>query len=83
MKDKDSTPEQGGGKSLFKQVKMFGSALLALLGFIVILQNTGPVETRVLFFTIKMPQAVFILGIALVGFALGVLVSFSFTRKKR
>lgn len=83
MKDKVNKAGKREENSLIKQVRMFGPALIALLGIIVILQNTGPVETRILFFTIKMPQAIFILGIALVGFALGVIVAFSFTRKKR
>ena len=69
--------------SPMKRIKMFGPVVLAVLGMIVIIQNTEPVETRVLFFTITMPRAVFLLGTTLVGFALGVLVSLYLTRKKR
>ena len=62
--------------------KMICTALLALLGVIIILQNTAPVETKLLFLTITMPRAVLLMGTTLIGFALGVLVSFFFQRKE-
>jgi uncharacterized integral membrane protein len=56
-------------------------AILALLGIIIILQNTTPVETKILFLTITMPRAILLMGTSLIGFSLGVLVSFYFQRK--
>ena len=63
--------------------KMICTALLALLGVIIILQNTAPVETKLLFLTITMPRAILLMGTTLIGFALGVLVSFFFQRKEK
>ena len=63
--------------------KMICTALLALLGVIIILQNTAPVETKLLFLTITMPRAILLMGTTLIGFALGVLVSFFFQRKEQ
>lgn len=61
--------------------KMISTAILALLGVIIILQNTEPVETKILFLSITMPRAILLIGTTLIGFALGVLVSFFFKRK--
>ena len=63
--------------------KMISIAILALLGVIIILQNTEPVETKLLFLSITMPRAIFIMGTTLIGFALGILVSFFFQRKEQ
>lgn len=62
--------------------KMIATAILALLGIIIILQNTEPVETKLLFLSITMPRAILLMGTTLIGFALGVLVSFFFKRKE-
>ncbi len=64
-----------------ERFKMISTAILALLGVIIILQNTEPVETRILFLSITMPRAILLIGTTLIGFALGVLVSFFFKRK--
>jgi uncharacterized integral membrane protein len=58
-------------------------AILALLGVIIILQNTTPVETKILFLTITMPRAILLIGTTLIGFALGVLASLFFKRKEK
>jgi putative membrane protein len=63
--------------------KMISTVVLALLGVIIILQNTEPVETRLLFLTITMPRAILLIGTTLIGFALGVLISFFFQRKEQ
>ena len=62
--------------------KMIATAILTLLGIIIILQNTEPVETKLLFLSITMPRAILLMGTTLIGFALGVLVSFFFQRKE-
>ena len=66
-----------------ERFKMVSTVVLALLGVVVILQNTAPVETRILFFSITMPRAILLVGTTLIGFALGVLVSFSFQRQNK
>ena len=65
-----------------ERFKLVSIAVLIGLGIIIILQNTQPVETRILFMTITMPRAILLLVTTLIGFALGVLVSFFFQRKK-
>jgi uncharacterized integral membrane protein len=58
------------------RAKLVIAGILALLLLIVILQNTAAVETKILFVTLTMPRAVLLLGTTLVGFILGVLMSF-------
>jgi uncharacterized integral membrane protein len=66
-----------------ERFKLVSIAVLIGLGVIIILQNTQPVETKILFMTITMPRAVLLMATTLIGFALGVLVSFLFQRKER
>jgi putative membrane protein len=66
-----------------ERFKLIATAILALLGVIIILQNTEPVETKLLFLSITMPRAILLMGTTLIGFALGVLVSFFFKRKEQ
>ena len=65
-----------------ERFKMITIGILALLGVIIILQNTTPVETKLLFFSITMPRAILLMVTTLIGFALGLLVSFYMQRKK-
>jgi putative membrane protein len=58
-----------------QRVKHIGAITALVLGIIVILQNTHPVETRILFFKITMPNAILLGLTLLVGVALGVLMS--------
>lgn len=58
-----------------KKMKTIVIIVLTLSVFIVILQNTQAVETRLLFLTITMPKALLIIVTLLVGFALGVIVT--------
>ena len=66
-----------------ERFKMILIGILALLGVIIILQNTAPVETKLLFLTITMPRAILLMGTTLIGFALGVLVSLYFQSRKK
>ena len=70
----------GTGMNRFKMISI---AILTILGVIIILQNMETVETRLLIFTIPMPRAVLLMVTTLIGFALGVLVSFFFQRKEQ
>jgi len=64
-----------------ERFKLIVTAILAMLGVVIILQNTEPVETKLLFLSITMPRAILLMGTTLIGFALGVLVSLFFRRK--
>jgi uncharacterized integral membrane protein len=68
---------------VMKRFKMISIAILTILGVIIILQNTEPVETKLLFLSITMPRAILLMGTTLIGFALGILVSFFFQRKEQ
>ncbi len=57
---------------MIAKLKIAGIALLALLVLIVVLQNTEPVETKILFFSITMPGAALLFGALVVGFIIGV-----------
>jgi len=64
------------------RVKLFFILGLSLLALIVLLQNTEPVVTKILFVTITMPRAVLLFGTMMIGFALGVLVSFVMMKRR-
>ena len=64
-----------------KRFKLISTAVLILLGIIIILQNTEQVETRLLFVSITMPRAILLMGTTMIGFALGILVSLFFQRR--
>jgi uncharacterized integral membrane protein len=66
-----------------ERFKLISIAVLIVMGIIIILQNTQPVETRILFMTITMPRAILLMVTTLIGFALGMLVSFLFQRKAK
>ena len=55
-----------------KRLKLIGALTAVLLIVIVILQNTQPVTTRFLFFTMTMPQAVWMGLTLLIGLAAGI-----------
>lgn len=59
-----------------ERAKLIGLVLLALLGMVIVLQNTEPVETKILFWSITMPRAVLLFGTTMIGFALGTLTTF-------
>lgn len=61
-----------------------GLAFLLTVGVIVVaLQNTGTVRARLLVATVDAPLAMLVVISVLVGFALGVLASYSASRKKK
>ena len=65
-----------------KRMKLIGALMGILLIVIVILQNTQPVATRILFLTMTMPNAVLIGLSLLVGVAAGILVALTFSGKR-
>ena len=70
-------------RAIMNRFKMISIAVLTILGVIIILQNTEPVETKLLFLSITMPRAILLMGTTLIGFALGVLVALFFPRKEQ
>ncbi len=58
-----------------RQFKIIAAAVLAFALAIVIVQNSEPVETRVLFFAFTLPQAVLLFATGAAGFVLGILVA--------
>ena len=64
-----------------QQIKLISILILVSLGLIIVLQNTEPVITKLLFVSITMPRAVLLFGTTILGFALGVLVSFMMVKK--
>lgn len=64
------------------KAKMIAALLLIAAGLIVVLQNTQPVETRLLFMSVTMPRAVLLIITLLIGIAVGILVALGFSAGK-
>ncbi len=58
-----------------------GAIVLTVTALILILQNSAPVETNILFWTLSMPRAVLLAGTLLIGFALGVIATLVATKR--
>jgi len=65
------------------KVKIVLAAVLAIVLFVVILQNTETVETRLLFVSIAMPRAALLFLMVLIGFVIGLLTAFGFSRRSK
>jgi uncharacterized integral membrane protein len=57
------------------KLKIVVIAVNALFAAVVVLQNTQPVETKLLFLTMTLPNAALLFGTLIVGFAIGVLTA--------
>ena len=57
------------------KLKLLGIACLVLIVVVVVLQNTQTVETKLLFFTVTMPNAALLFGTLIIGFAIGVITA--------
>ncbi len=68
---------------MFDRLRLFGIAALAIVVVIVILQNTAPVETKLLFVSITMPRAVLLFLTFVIGFVVGLLAAGRIARKKK
>jgi len=66
-----------------KKVTLIVILVVAVLGIVVVLQNTEAVKTKLLFVTVTMPRAVLLFVTTLFGFAVGVLVSIALLRKTK
>ena len=65
-----------------RRAKIIAALTLTVLVIVVVLQNTEPVETRLLFMTVTMPRAALLGLTVLVGFALGLLACLIGSRKR-
>jgi len=65
-----------------QRIKLIGSLTAVLLIVIIILQNTQPVETRILFISITMPNAILIGLTLLIGVAAGILITLTLSGKR-
>jgi uncharacterized integral membrane protein len=59
-------------KETMNKLKFVAIAVIASFAVIVVLQNTQAVETKLLFLTLTLPNAVLLFGTLIIGFALGV-----------
>ena len=57
------------------KLKIVAIAAIALFAVVVVFQNTQPVETKLLFVTMTLPNAALLFGTLIVGFAIGVLTA--------
>jgi uncharacterized integral membrane protein len=62
-------------KGTMNKLKIVAVAVVALVVVVVALQNTQAVETKLVFFTVTMPNAALLFGTLVIGFAIGVLTA--------
>lgn len=68
----DTKPKARNG---VRNLKIAAIAIAAIIVLVIVLQNTEPTQTRVLFATITMPRAVLLVVMLLAGFVLGMLTA--------
>ena len=66
-----------------QHTKLTVTLILSAFLMIVVLQNTEPVVTKILFVSITMPRAVLLFGTTMIGFALGVMTSFMMMKRRQ
>ncbi|MFO7535951.1 MAG: lipopolysaccharide assembly protein LapA domain-containing protein [Kiritimatiellia bacterium] len=66
-----------------KKAKLIGMLAALLLGVVVILQNAQPVNTRFLFVTVTMPNAVLLGLTLLIGITIGSLWTLTVVGRRR
>lgn len=64
------------------KAKLIAALTLIIIALIVVLQNTEPVETKILFLTIIMPRAALLAMTMLIGLITGILLSLGFIGKR-
>jgi lipopolysaccharide assembly protein A len=67
---------------MMKKLKLFGALTGILVIVVVILQNTQPVTTRLLFFTVTIPNALTIALALLIGVTAGILLTLTMSGKR-
>jgi len=66
-----------------KNIKQIFIFILILLMSIIIFQNLRQVDTKILFYTITLPHSILLFFMVLIGFVLGIMTSFRFTKRKK
>jgi uncharacterized integral membrane protein len=66
-----------------QKLKLTAIFLALALLFVLLLQNTQPVETRVLFLSFVMPRAVLLFLTAVLGFICGVVLTLVLVKKSK
>jgi uncharacterized integral membrane protein len=64
-----------------KKVKVIVIIVISILAFIIFLQNTESVETKILFTKVVMPRALLLISTFLVGFVAGLITTSLLLRK--
>ncbi len=64
-----------------KKAKLIAIIVISILAFIIFLQNTESVETRILFTKVAMPRAILLILTFLVGFVAGIITTSFLLRK--
>ncbi len=64
-----------------KKVKVIAIIVISILAFIIFLQNTESVETKILFMKVTMPRAILLILTFLVGFVAGTITTSMILRK--
>jgi len=64
-----------------KKVKVIVIIVISVLAFIIFLQNTESVETKILFMKVAMPRAILLISTFLVGFVAGTITTSLLLRK--
>ena len=65
-----------------EKVKPIAALVLVALVLIVVLQNTQPVETKILFISVTMPRAALLAITMLIGIAVGILTALGLSGRK-
>ena len=64
-----------------KKVKLIAIIVISILAFIIFLQNTESVETKILFMQVSMPRAILLILTFIVGFVAGTITTSMLLRK--
>jgi uncharacterized integral membrane protein len=64
-----------------KKAKLIAIIVISILAFIVFLQNTESVETKILFMNVAMPRAILLILTFIVGFVAGTITTSLLLRK--
>jgi uncharacterized integral membrane protein len=64
------------------RAKLIAAFVLVLVGLIVVLQNTQPVEAKLLFMSVTMPIAALVALTMIIGMAIGILVALGLSGRK-
>jgi len=75
--------ESKSKSSTMVKVKVIVLLVLLIIAFVIVLQNTEAVETKLIFATVTMPRALLLFTTTIIGFAAGVLVALSLSKKRQ